>query len=419
MSGERVDVGTVMASTDWLDEQEPGYWEGFTELTEVNLWQQFGFAYAEAEAWHEALSAGYDDLEESDFPAIAAAWVVAGVVAEDYSDWLNALAHVDPVERPKVARRWRESGFDAQTAATWADNEELRSAVLLENAGWSRRQRDLLDLLLRDRYSVEARHELLSWPLPPVHVLDYLKAGVPLSQFAYYERLRRDGDDIADRLRELGSKVERSFELSFRIDEVAASLRGDPPGYYSEPVLSGHTNVVDTVHDLVIDLPDGWEDPVLLDWSIYSDYSRTWQPGSELDLLIPEDHACPPNFDWTDLHRSSLEAGLAEHEGDDGMTLEVSWPPDASLWTPGLLNVFDPVGCEVHEDFEPACWDCTVPDPGVEVEPAQWRWTVDVTVYERHEDGDGRSSVDVRREHFLTTDVDPRTVEYSTMGPLV
>jgi hypothetical protein len=130
----------------------------------------------------------------------------------------------------------------------------------------------------------------------------------------------------------------------------------------------------------------------------------------------PEESAIPPRLAWTEDDRRVLLDGYNAQRWkylEEGQEYAMSWPPTASLWKEGHVvwgSVYDcsEHGIEVHK----GCAECAeVESPSAEVTLAEWHWYVTVETLE--ECGNNSwSQVDSEQLHFLTTEVDPREVEY-------
>lgn len=134
----------------------------------------------------------------------------------------------------------------------------------------------------------------------------------------------------------------------------------------------------------------------------------------------PEDHALPPMLDWNDTLRALVLAEYQQRFGkflEDGQSYEISWPPEASLWTPGTwYREHAPQGgCQSTEFHEPS-EDCDGNSDRVVIDSmARWDWRVTVETWERRVRPDGREGSDLVEEdswEFGSTEMDPRDVEY-------
>lgn len=259
------------------------------------------------------------------------------------------------------------------------------------------------------------RARLIDYPIAPAHVLDYAKAGVSESEFAYYERLRRGGRDVQQELRQRA--VARPYPIAFRLDRVVGELPGLRSGLHAELEVSPRLDPYLVENAPEHPFPPEWGGPTVVStWRERDQPVRQRGTGEWREGGSPEDYAFEPILDWSDvdelLVRSVIARGLDTHE-----TCDVSWPPAAGLWIDGTAFDHEPAGCVEHEEFEPSCFECEAPDREPRVEMAEWRWYVDVTVSETNEHSEVRE-ISSTRTHILTTKIDPRVVEYSAGGAL-
>ncbi len=122
--------------------------------------------------------------------------------------------------------------------------------------------------------------------------------------------------------------------------------------------------------------------------------------------MPPEDYACAPIFRWTgDLQKLVEEAYREGATIPAGAHVDVSWPPSGYLTNDGHCTVID---AEDEDDL--------FAEPEMQVDPAVWSWSVDVTVerFEVYPDGTVGNCEDERESWSLgTTTMDPREVEYT------
>lgn len=413
-------VNEVIASSGWVEEQRDRVeWSCLADGGKAQAaWRHLGFSIEEAADWFDQLS-GLESkaLSAEECAQLAAGWVVAGFSLADVPAWFDCLPHVGPVERAMVAREWRESGFTARSAQRWASREDVTVAVLLENGGWHPRQRDLLDLLLLN----DERHlrvALISAPVSPAHVLDYVKAGLALAEFAAYENQVRQRRPIQAVLRDLGKRRTYSHSLAFRLDAVIAELPAGSTGYHVESLFPDAVDPTACDHEPLSPLPPGYDGPQIVEtWSDRGLAVWTRGAGEWMEGGVPGDYAYVPILGWSESDQEVVRVAFSA-DLEEGESCEVSWPPRASLWTEGSVSEPDLQGCDAHESFDPMCLDCPVASQSADMDPAEWRWYVGVEVFRPAEDDDERFEVDCSYQHILTTRMDPRAVEYSESGPL-
>lgn len=403
-------------SGDWaVTEQAEETWEDLgLDVDAMLLWRRAGFSSAESSKWTSAFgdSGSVSRWDPSEMVRVASAWTVAGFTPECANDWDDLLSPLEVMDRPISAREWVSSGFDVAAAKLWAEREPLEAAVLLHNGGWRPWQRDLLDIFLGfPAASDSTRCRLIGSALAPEHVLDYLRAGIEPSEFAWYERLRRAGQleqDLEARA------VKRSFprDTRFRVNWVLSTAGFDPQVLHRRrfemPDEDANPNTFS--HRPVPPMPTSWHAPELVE---------TWRENGGMPVFVtdgewmmngcPEDHSLEPIFARSKEDRETVRLALSGNDEDIAFC-EISWPPSGSLWKSGWAGENWPSGCDNHEEFEASCPECQVPEL-YEIEPAEWHWHVDVTLQYKDEDG-SFDREEHSSEHILTTEVDPRTVEY-------
>lgn len=125
----------------------------------------------------------------------------------------------------------------------------------------------------------------------------------------------------------------------------------------------------------------------------------------------PEDRAVPPDLAWTEAQRILVLATYQREWGrslEENQTFDTTWPPEASLWTEGSVGAATG-GCSRHDD--PTCGECdSFNAVDGEIQPAEWRWSVDITTTEWN--GHTGTAVGTEQFHFLTTLIDPRVVDF-------
>jgi hypothetical protein len=407
--------GCIRFSDAWArDERDYDTWfaADFDE-EDADDWRRAGFSASEAAAW-VAADATYEASSTSDYVRLASAWTVAGFAPGQASDWDDVLAHHDVAERPMLARQWKSAGFSAETAKPWTDREDVTTAVALANNGWEPWQRDMMDVLLGHPQADSAeRVGLIASGLAPGNVLDYLRAGVDPREYGWYERLRRQEQDVEPLLAAEEARHERSYDTDSRLDWILSSVvQTGTALHLKRPRIFVKPDPYGFIHTSPYAELASWSGPKLVEtWrenggvEVWTHEGGEWMSGG-----CPEDFAYEPRFDWTDEDEARVRAAMAAHFGDETASVVVSWPPEGSLWTEGQVWSGDAEGCGVHEEFQAACADCR-PAPPSEVSMAEWRWYVDVRLI-TVEDGQERDEY-VDHAHVLTSSVDPRCIEYS------
>jgi hypothetical protein len=132
----------------------------------------------------------------------------------------------------------------------------------------------------------------------------------------------------------------------------------------------------------------------------------------------PEDSALAPCFDWTDRHKELLLEAYNRKWSkylEPGEEYRLTWPPEGNLATEGWATEGEPGWCSKHErDYNDGCEECEFAreeSPSDSIEPAEWEWYVTVETYEPA----GETSMalaNTERLHFMSTEMDPRGVEY-------
>ena len=405
-------------SDQWvLAERDSDTW--FAEdLDEEDMddWRRAGFSASEAAAWIAA-DAPYGASSTSAQITMASAWTVAGFSPETASAWDDLLAHHDATERPKIAREWRTSGFSVDVAKAWTEREDVTTAVALQNNGWEPWQRDMLDVLLGHPLTDDPeRADLLGSGLAPGNVLDYVRAGVEPRDFGWYERLRRQGQDVEHLLGEEEAKRDWPHDTAYRIAWIVDSIA--PRGtalHLKRPRTFVKPDPYAFIHESSFAELGGWSGPKLVE---------TWRENGGVDVRrhsgeewsfggCPEDFVYEPRFDWSDEDEQRVREALEANYGDEETSVVISWPPVGSLWTEGHVLSTDAEGCGHHEEFRPACEDCQPASPE-EVAMAEWHWYVDVNLI-TVEDGQEHDEY-FGHAHVLTSSIDPRCVEYSEVA---
>ena len=399
-----------------------------TELDddEVALWQLAGFSPAEADAWQTVLDKafGSDKDDEGWGPRFASAWIVAGFKVETVNDWIDALA-LDPVdEQPMRARAWREAGLSATQAGEWRGRVDVDLARKFVEAGWEPLEVDLLRTLLvrgdeaasllepQDELRL-SMYQVVETGLEPKHLLDYVKAGLPQSEYGAYERLRDAGIDVTPLLRQLGEGVCRPYSSRFRADRLLWQMGGRRGWYHAEELVPD----VSDSHRFV-NTPEG---PMPADWTGPALCSTARERGESVQYLDshgwnewtghqpPEEYAYEPDFDWESDQERIVTAAVGACL-EPGETCYVEWPPTAFLTTEGCAFEAEGEACgELHDEFEATCWDCVPPSEAPDFEPAIFAWTIMITVVS--EDGDDRHE-ETRSESIMTSAIHPLAVEY-------
>lgn len=413
------------------DERDQETWEDTLGLYEqpdvVDLWRTAGFTLAVAERWDSVarqVMAGDELADEDDVGskvALVSALIVAGVSPEEAVDWSAVLPWRRCGELAKMVVEWRTAGFTPASARTWAEDEPLESAVLLANAGWRPAERDLLTAWVQVRcghLDLDYRTRMLNTAAAPAHVLDYVRAGIAPEEVTYYERLRRDGHDVAE---DLQAREAASAQPDQAMAEAITTLetelwsqhpsRGARPGAGSlrQPRGMQHKPESSLSADFVApEFVEFWGDSGVGVWRrSYGDWEGHWPP---------EDSALEPRLAWSDEHREVLQQAYtrrwSEHL-EPGAEYQVTWPPRASLWSEGSAHEGEPGECSIHgADYDESCTECEDPTFGPDiVEPAEWHWYVTVETYEPCGE-DSMCLEDTDNWHFMTTGMDPRDVEY-------
>jgi len=399
-----------------MDERDYDTWFA-VDLDEADAddWRRAGFSASEAAAW-VAADATYGASSNAGYIRLASAWTVAGFAPEQASEWDDLLAHHRVSDRPMLAREWRTAGFSAEAAKPWIEREDVTTAIALANNGWEPWQRDMLDVLLGhpQEHGTE-RAGLIESGLAPGNLLDYLRAGVDAREYGWYERLRRQGQDVGPLLAEEEARHGRSYDTDFRIDWILRSVsRTAADLHLKRPLRVLKPNPYGFSHTSSYSELDSWAGPKLVEtWRENGGVEvRTHQGGEWMFGGCPEDYAFEPRFYWSDGDEQRVRKALTASYGDEKTSVAISWPPQGSLWTNGYVGLGEPEGCAQHEEFRATCEECE-PAPPDEVSMAEWHWYVDVHLV-TVDDEENRSEY-VDHAHVLTSSIDPRCVEYSEM----
>ncbi|WP_404389652.1 hypothetical protein [Humibacillus xanthopallidus] len=378
-------------------------------------WRRAGFTASEAAAWVGA-DATFGASSNGARITMASAWIVAGFSPEAASAWDDLLAHHDAAERPMLAREWVASGLSLGTARAWIEREDVTTAVILENNGWVPWQRDMLDVLLGLPGTDDPqRLELIASGFAPGHLLDYVRAGVDPREFGWWERLRRQGQDVDDLLCTMEGQREWSYDIAFRLDWILDSAAGSPAApHLRRPSILGKPDPYAFHHEYqygeLSDLPG----PKLIEtWRENGGVPVRWGFDEWSTGGCPEDYAYEPRFDWTDEQEQGVREALEAVYGDEETSVVISWPPEGSLWTEGHASSSEAEGCFEHEEFRATCESCR-PAPAHQVEMAEWHWYVDVDLITHLEDEERDEFME--HAHVLTSSIDPRCVEYSEVA---
>ncbi|MET3962789.1 hypothetical protein ABIE44_002723 [Marmoricola sp. OAE513] len=414
---------------DWVTrERDPRHWpEPLCDDPDALLaWRAAGFVSSQAAGWVGFLDKNYGSVAwtNEEQIAIASSWIVAGFDPQGAHAWMDVL-DFDEDDTPATARSWAGAGFSPERAEPWLEREDVVDAAAYENAGWTFWQRDLLAVLL-DEETAELvhggpvddlglghlRHDLRESGFAPGRVLDFVRAGLPFSDWPVYERLMSEGVAIDTVLSQFGSRVERSYESRYRAEQIYRVEPGTVRAFHQHPYWSDVPDLHDMRHEPQAPLV-GWPGPELVEtWAEnggvrverygYGDFDRP---------SCPEDYALEPRLDWDEVQEKLvLDAFQSEVEADE--LCEIEWPPAGSLWAPGYAT--EPVGdgCDRHEWFEAHCFECTAPTGDQESEPAEFRWYITVRTYAKNQDGE-LDEIDSDHVHIMSTFLDPRSVEYS------
>lgn len=413
------DSGSCLRLSDtWvMDERDYDTWFA-ADLDEADIdeWRRAGFSASEAAAW-VAADALYGASSTADHISLASAWIVAGFAPAQASEWDDLLAHHEVTERPMLAREWKTAGFSAEAARLWIEREDVTTAVALANNGWEPWQRDMLDVLLGHPQEHDAeRVDIIESGLAPGNVLDYLRAGVDTREYGWYERLRRQGQDVGPLLAAEEARHERSYDTDFRIDWILGSVvRTGAALHLKRPRTVVKPDPYEFRHTSSYSELDSWPGPKLVEtWrenggvKVWTHKGGEWMWGG-----CPEDFAYEPRFYWSDEDKQRVSEALAASYGDEGTSVVISWPPQGSLWTNGHVWLGEPEGCAEHEEFQATCEECQPAPPDV-VSMAEWHWYVDVDLVTANDDEE-RSEY-VGHAHVLTSTIDPRCIEYSEVS---
>ncbi|MGY2873446.1 hypothetical protein ACVW00_000636 [Marmoricola sp. URHA0025 HA25] len=406
-------------------------WAGYgIDPDQVDSWRNAGFSSEQAGGWSAMLDGLYERSEFTDgvMVRVASAWTVAGFTVDEAAKWIDGLAWTALADCPAVAREWLSAGVVPEMACVWEERERPDIAVHYQQHGWRPWHRDLLLALLDPGTAREMaaetvpyradtaalRRYLVESGIPAGHVLDYVKAGVPIVDLDAYERMRTFGGKIDGLLEDLADRLERPYGYAYRADQITVGRR---QAFHLWPIVDGEPDPFDVEHVPVPPLPCDWSCPVVL---------RLWADQGEPATRIDTDEwvagtswgveAYPPILSWSDADHGTVEAAFRK-----GLTPEqectVEWPPVATLRANGRVEGPPAVPCESHEDFAAWCWTCEAPTEPPTVAPAEFQWYVEVVV--RGLDGNGVVlTQDSEVHHIASTFLDPRSVEYREIARL-
>ena len=150
------------------------------------MWR-LGFASNDAAEWYETVSATCPGRGSHEVSDAALVWASSGFHHGDVADWWRALdGSCEPSVAGAMARRWEDRGFTPFSAAPWIDPGLAvepftpRWAEFCRDGGWSFAHAALADMLLRrdGRAREKVIREWIESGVPPLHALDFIKAGV-------------------------------------------------------------------------------------------------------------------------------------------------------------------------------------------------------------------------------------------------
>lgn len=176
--------------------------------------------------------------------------------------------------------------------------------------------------------------------------------------------------------------------------------------FSAEPEMEPWFRVAHRLHPY---LPEGFPPPALVERNPL-DFRHTDTDGWT-GYWPAEDHAQPPQADWTKAHEVLVLWAYQQKWGrslEKDESYQISWPPEGHLTTEGHVGREEV--CTHHG--RPLCDECEeVTEVTEHITPAEWTWAVTV---EKCRFAGGEWARDpVGDFPFMTTLMDPRDVDYS------